>query len=263
MIKKIFLFTFLCSLSVQLFAQPRSFDAVFPGLAADVKASVFSNTGYIKTSEKSKGLIIIGKGSSDINSQVVSNVLGKNPGYVAEAISVIPVLPGEVNILNIYNALGNIRDLKGRLYPSATRNQEIPLFEDATRIKSDKQTTAIPDPAPASSVPGSETVYLKLKDVNFGNSFYRAEVALLQNGLRYGMSNFKNITYFLIPVIKEGKFTAQLYFEPIEEGILVYSIAGADVSDFLASKIDMGSAISKRLTVIISWAKDGISRTKR
>ena len=263
MIKKILFLLILHICSAQLFAQLRSFDAVFPGIAADVKTSVFSNTGYIKTSEKSKGLVIVGKNSSVINSNVISNVLGKNPGYVAESISVIPARPGEVSILNIYNALGNIRDLKGRLYPSATRNQEIPLFEEATRIKSEKQTTAIPDPAPASAVPGSETVYLKLKDVNFGNSFYRAEVALLQNGLRYGMSNFKNITYFLIPVIKEGNFIAQLYFEPIEEGILVYSIAGADVSDFLASKIDMGSAISKRLTVIISWAKDGISRTKR
>jgi hypothetical protein len=112
-------------------------------------------------------------------------------------------------------------------------------------------------------VPEKETVYLRLKDVNFGNSYYRGEMALVQNGLRYSLSNFKNITYFLIPVIKEGKFIAQLYFEPIEEGLLIYSLAGADVSDFLASKIDMGSAISKRLSVMISWATDGIAKLKK
>ncbi|MDR2257702.1 MAG: hypothetical protein LBE14_00980, partial [Treponema sp.] len=62
------------------------------------------------------------------------------------------------------------------------------------------------------------------------------------------------------PVIKEEKFIAQLYFEPITEGVLVYSIAGADVSDFVASKIHMPSAIAKRLAVIISWVVDGISQ---
>jgi hypothetical protein len=63
-------------------------------------------------------------------------------------------------------------------------------------------------------------------------------------------------------VIKEGNFTAQLYIEPIEEGILIYSIAGADISDFFASKIDMDSAIIKRLAVIVSWAADGINQKK-
>jgi hypothetical protein len=61
----------------------------------------------------------------------------------------------------------------------------------------------------------------------------------------------------LIPVIKQEKFTAQLYFEPITEGILVYGLAGADVSDFIMSRMDMSSAIGKRLAVIISWVIDG------
>jgi hypothetical protein len=61
-------------------------------------------------------------------------------------------------------------------------------------------------------------------------------------------------------VIKEEKFIAQLYFELIQEGILIYSIAGADVSDFVSSRIDMSSAISKRLAVIIAWVAEGITK---
>jgi hypothetical protein len=163
-------------------------------------------------------------------------------------------------LLDVYNALGNIRALKGRLYHSATRDQDIPLFEDATRIAGAKKTSPIPDPGPASSIPLSETVYLRIKDVNFGNSYYRGDIHRDTFGLLYRLSNYKNLTYLFIPVIREEKFIAQLYFEPIAEGVLVYSIAGADVSDFVASKIDMPSAIAKRLAVIISWVVDGINQ---
>jgi hypothetical protein len=172
---------------------------------------------------------------------------------------VIPGKPGNVGLLDVYNALGNIGGLKGRLYDSHSKNREVPLFEDATRITGQKQTTAIPDPPPARILPRAETVYIRLKDVNFGNTYYRAEMALIQNGLRYTLSNFKNISYLFVPVIKEEKFIAQLYIEPIEEGVLIYSIAGTDISDFIASRINVDSAISKRLAVITSWAADGIS----
>ena len=229
----------------------------------ETRSLIFTEAGYVKSSQKASGFIILGNQNSGLDPKIVNNVLSKNPGYFVESISVIPGNPGSVSLLDIYNALGNIRDLKGRLYRSATRNQEIPLFEDATRIASERQTNAIPDPAPASSLPSSETVFIRLRDVNFGNTFYRGEMTLTRNGLSYNMSNFRNMTYLLVPVIREGKFIAQLYFEPITEGVLIYSAAGADISDFFASRIHVDSAISKRLEVITTWAADGIINKKR
>jgi len=132
------------------------------------------------------------------------------------------------------------------------------LFEEATRIVSERQTSAIPDPPISNTLPQSETVFIRLRDTNFGNTFYRGEMELIQNGLRYTLSNFRNMTYLFVPVIREEKFIAQLYFEPIYEGVLIYSIAGADISDFFASRIHVDSAISKRLAVITAWAADGI-----
>jgi hypothetical protein len=151
-----------------------------------------------------------------------------------------------------------IRDLKGRTYHSFTRNADIALFENATRIKSENSTTQIPDPPAVTSVPASETIYLCLKDSNFGNTYYRADTAKTQQGLRLGLVNFKNINYIFFPVMKKDNFVVQLYFEPLSEGVLVYSIAGVSVSDFAASQVDMPSAISKRLAVIIDWVADGI-----
>ena len=259
--KAVFVLIFYQLCAIHVFAELRAFDDIFPNMDQNTRSSVFTEYGYINSSQKSSGLNLIGGGRPEgIDPQIIDAVLSKNPGYLVESISVIPEKPGNTTLLDVYNALGKIRDLKGRLYDSATRNQTVPLFEDATRIASEKQTTAIPDPAPAGSLPKTETVFIRLKDVNFGNTYYRGEIALLQNGLCYSLSNFRNMSYFLIPVIKEGKFIAQLYFEPILEGILIYGIAGADVSDFVASRVHMSSAIAKRLAVITSWAADGIRR---
>jgi hypothetical protein len=261
--KKILVAFILLFFVNNLFAQTRSFNDIFPNINDNIKASAFSESGYVKSSHRKNGYIIMGnEQNSKLDPQIVNYVLRKNPGYLVESILVLHENSGSVSLLDIYNALGKVSGLKGRLYNSTTKNQLVPLFEDAVRIKSDKQTSAIPDPAPSKTLPKSETVYIRLKDVNFGNTYYRGEMALIQNGLRYTLTNFRSMNYLFVPVIKEENFTAQLYFEPVQEGILIYSAAGAEISDFFASKIHMDSAISKRLNVIISWAVDGIIKKR-
>jgi hypothetical protein len=249
--------TLLCVIPV--FAEIRTLDDIFPNLPPDIRASAFTGTGYINSSSRKSGFSYIGAGGLD--PQIVNTILGKNPSHLIESLLVIPGNP-DANLLDAYNALGNIRGLKGILYHSDTRNRKIPLFEDATRIVSDKKTTAIPDPNPARNIPAAEIIYVRLKDTNFGNTYYRAEISLFQDGLVYRLSNFRNISFLFIPIIKEEKLNAQLYIEPIQEGILIYGFAGADVSDFIASMVDMGSSVGKRLAVIISWIADGIIKPK-
>ncbi|MDR0624721.1 MAG: hypothetical protein LBG10_09890 [Treponema sp.] len=243
---------------IPLFAQTRSLSDIFPRISPEIRDQAFSPDGFIKSAEKSDGFHLLD--SSGLDPRLSGSILNGQPSVLVESLLIIPQTGSPLSLLEVYNALGNIRALKGRLYHSVTRNQIVPLFEDATRIAGAKKTSPIPDPGPASSVPASETVYLYIKDVNFGNSYYRGDISLDTFGLVYRLSNYRNLTYLFFPVIKEEKFIAQLYFEPITEGVLVYSIAGADVSDFVASKIDMPSAIAKRLAVIISWVVDGISQ---
>jgi hypothetical protein len=263
MLKKIIIalfFHFACV--IYICAQVRAFNDIFPELGNNERSDVFNGTGYVKTNSKTSGADItaVNKSAVGIDPVIINTVLGMNPGYLVESISVIPGKPEEVTLLDVYNALGNIRGLKGKLYSSYTRNQLVPLFEDATRIKSEKQTTPIPDPPPSKTVPSEETVFLKLKDVNFGNSYYRGDLKLVQKGLCYTLTNFKNLSYLFVPVIKEGNFIALLYIEPIKEGVLIYGFAGVNISDFFASKISVNSAISKRLGVITLWAADGIQK---
>ena len=265
MIKK-FILTCIFSLLpiLPLFSESRGFDNIFPNMPIEIRNAAFQDSGYFRYSDRKDGFVLISQGNSftAIDPQIINSVLSKNPSHIVESLLVIQRPNNEVTLLEIYNALGNIRGLKGRLYFSNTRNKEIPLFEDATRVASEKSTSSVQDPPPASIVPFAETVYIRLKDANFGNTYYRGEMSLAQNGMRYRLTNYKNITYFLIPAIKEEKFFAQLYFEPIQEGVLIYCITGVDVSDFISSRIHIGSAISKRLEVIISWVADGIKKTR-
>jgi len=238
----------------------RSFDNLFPGLSDERKKEIFSENGMIRSLGKNKTLEIMPSPDSGID--IYRIMLEKKPSYFAEALLVFPYSNKVLDRLDAYNALGKIRDLKGRLYHSASKDAEIPLFEDATRLESEKRTNAIPDPQPARELPGRETVYIRLKDVNFGNSYYRANISTSPHGVTYNLTNFKTITYIIFTVMKEEKFTALLYMEPLREGMLVYSLAGSDVTDFIANKIDVPSAISKRLAVFIGWVSDGLKATK-
>jgi hypothetical protein len=234
----------------------RTFDEIFTGLGEAQRREIFSADGLIRSIKRNEKLEFIPAPGSRID---LAGVIGKeNPSYIAESLLVIPYQGRVLDRLDIYNALGKIGDLKGRLYHSHTRNAEVALFEEATRIESERNTRAVADPPPARILPSTETVYIRLKDVNFGNSYYRGDMSVSPYGVTYNITNFRNISYLVFTVMKEGKFSAVLYMEPLAEGMLIYSMAGADASDFIAGLIDIPSAISKRLAVFIGWISDGL-----
>ena len=253
--RTIYLSILLIFLTAQLNAQVRAFNTIFPDLPPEIIKSVFSNEGYLKSLNSASVQNLICKRPNALNPEIAGNVLQRGAGYYVEALLVVP---GSKNMLDVYNALGKISGLKGILYQSYTKGESIPLFEEATRIESDKKNIPIPDPKPVLKVPSNETIFIRLKDTNFGNCYYRGDMVMVDGGLKYSLTNIKNLSFMLIPVIKEEKFFAQLYFEIIEEGVLVYSLTGAEVSDLVASKIDMPSAIRKRLEVIIIWVANGL-----
>jgi len=230
----------------------RSFDEIFPSVSTDIRQEVFSQDGYFNEAASRQTILATG---SRLAEDLASAVFAIRPRVLVESVMVIP---GGHSLLDIYNALSKIRNLRGRTYYSQSKGANVPLFEDATRLDGAGSSRAVGDPPLSSSVPASEVIYMRLKDANFGNTYYRAQMGRDTYGLRLNMTNSRDISFLLFPAIREGMFVAQMYFEPIAEGVLVYSLAGVEVSDFVASRIHMPSAIEKRLAVIIGWATDGI-----
>ena len=238
----------------------RSFSDIFYTLGEEQKREVFGPDGIMRSLRVDQSLEFIPAPNSGINLR--SAVMETGPSYLAESLLVIPYQGRVLDRLDAYNALGNIRDLQGRLYESHSRGEAVPLFEDATRIESGKRNNPIPDPPPASRLPASETVHIRLKDVNFGNSYYRGDMSAYPYGIIYSLTNTRNLSFMVFPVIREGNFIAVLYMEPLVEGMLVYSMAGADASDFVANMVHIPSAITKRLAVFIAWISDGLKAAK-
>ena len=249
------LFTFLTPVTLGA-DNLRSFNEIFPGFREDWKRETFSAEGLVRTLDKNVAPEIIPARNSGID--IHSAVMRSKPSFITESLLVVPYTGSIPGKLEAYNALSKIRDLKGRLYPSTTRQANVALFEEATRIESPKKTTAIPDPPPARELPLSETVYIRLKDTNFGNSYYQGNFSATTHGVTYYLTNFRNITYLLFTVMKAETFSAVLYMEPLTEGMLIYSMAGADASNFVSNRIDVPSAIGKRLAVFIGWINDGL-----
>jgi hypothetical protein len=241
-------------LGIPLFAQLRSFDDLYPNFRSEQRSMVFLDDGLSRSGKGSDGFVLLPRTSG--NPEIASRITGKNPSFIVESLRVIP--GKQVGLLSVYNAVCKIRNLKGRVYHSATKNKYVPLFEEATRIESTRRMNAVADPPPASVIPPSETFYARLKDANFGNCYYQIMLSSNRRGILCDLSNFRTIYYTVVPVIKENNFTAILYIEPIAEGLLIYSVSAAEVSGFVAGQIDIPSALRKRLDVIIGWMVDGV-----
>ncbi|MDR0706982.1 MAG: hypothetical protein LBF60_03770 [Treponema sp.] len=233
------------------FGQSRSFNDVFPELDEAKKQIVLSGDGFVAAGKGIPLQRIVPAGYE----LAVQQAILKN-AYITESVAFIP--SKKTTILTIYNAIQNVRDLKGMLYHSATKAADVPLFEDATRIKSDKDTSALPDPPQAAVAPSAETWYVRLKDANFGNSYYRVDIAANSRAIVCTLTNFRDLSFLFVPVIKKENFIAQIYLEPVVNGLVIYSVASADVSDFFASKIHVPSAVQKRLEVIKRWVIGGL-----
>ena len=239
----------------------RSFNELFPGIGEEQRAAVFSEGGLIRPLGDNESLKMIPALSLGVDFHTI--VMQNTPNFLVEILAVVPHARRTLNKLDAYNVLGRVRDLQGRLYFSHTRQEEVPLFEEVTRLESGTRIIPIPDPPPASEVPLLETVFMRIKDVNFGNTFYRGDFSVHPYGLIYRIVNFRSINMLFVTVMREENFSATLYMEPLTEGMLIYAVAGASVSDFVAKRIDIPSSITKRAAVFLGWVSDGLRAIAR
>ncbi len=253
--KQIFTVIFFTLPVFCLFAQPRHFAEVFPACTAEQRNAAFSTEGYLYYGDKSGNLTLMPKTGETLG--ISKSSLGKSLGFFVEALRIIP--RKNIGLVNIFNALEKIRDLKGRTYYSATSKKNLPLFTDAVRVEGPGKINAfLPDPPPAGSVPAIKNMHARLTDVRFGNCYFEITLQSDQRGILYKINNFKALTYGPIPVVKERVMTVLLYIEPVEEGLALYCLAGAEVSDFIAKHVDIPTALNKRMEIFIQWLLDGI-----
>jgi hypothetical protein len=263
---------FLCFVCASLAAQARRpFDALFPGLDQGIKAQAFSvpassepqsgeEKGYSRCVTNPADLAIARSPVSLLFSgPFADRVAAGDFSYISENLLVVPYAEGRTTtLLDVYNSLQKVRGMKDVKYHSFTRKKWVPLFEEASRINGPDSLKPLPDPTRLPAIPDAETLFVKLKDINLGNTIYRSELVNTGRALLYTITNHKASTLFFVTVMKRERFVSRVYLEPIEEGVLVYCVACIELSGFVERMIDVPSALKKRLDVLIEWALAGL-----
>ena len=234
--------------------EPRSIDVIFPGLSRVQRRIAFTGEGLRNSVEKNDSPILIPDPDSGID--LLGSVMEKDPSHIIETLAVVPYTEKEFDMLDIYNAMGRIANIRDYTIP--VNDKVFIIFLETTRIDNTRSRKDIPDPPPADSLPHSQTMYLRFKDITLGNLFMRADISMSLYGITYTMTNFTSIRYFLFPLMRSGRFSTIIYLEPVIEGILVYSVTGFYIPGFLADRINLAPNINRRISVIINWITDGL-----
>jgi hypothetical protein len=194
----------------------------------------------------------------DSGIDLLSSVMSKNPSHIIEAMVVVPYNKTELEMLDIYNALGKIRNIQN--HTVTINGKDTIILEETTRMESAKSRKSILDPPPVNILPYSETMYLRFKDAYYGNLYIRGDVSMGLYGIIYSMTNFTDVRYFLIPIIRAERLSIIIYLEPIKEGVLVYSVSGLYLPGFIADRINLTPSINRRITVLLSWIVDSLRK---
>jgi len=234
----------------------RSFDELFPNLTRSQRAAVMSSTGLRYAFERVGEPQLLPDKNAGID--LISKVMAKNPSHIIEALVLVPYNERELDMLDVYNALGQIQNIKN--HSVSLNGREVNIFVETTRLESARNRRVIDDPSPATYLPYAETMFLRFRDAYFGNLFIRGDVSVSMYGITYDMTNFTDVRYALIPLMKAERFAAIIYLEPVTEGIIVYTMSGFYIPGLIANSANLTLNINRRITVLLNWIKDGLKQ---
>jgi len=232
----------------------RSLDAIFPNLSPYQRTMAMSNIGLRHSFGRDEFPEFAP--NPDLGINLLSSVMSKNPSHLIEALAVVPYNQRELDLLDIYNALGRIEKIKDQSV--LLNGRDFYVFTESTRIASAINRRAVSDPSPSAMLPFSETMYLRLKEVTLGNLFIRGDISISIYGITYSMTNFTDVRYFLVPIMRAERYITIIYLEPVREGILIYSMSGFYLPGFIADRVNLTPNINRRIQIFINWITDGL-----
>ena len=98
----------------------RSLDVVFPNLSIIQRILISSNEGFRNYFLKDESPMLIP--NPDLEIDLLSTVMETNPSHLIEAMVLVPYNERELDLLDIYNALGRIEKIKN--YPASLNGND-------------------------------------------------------------------------------------------------------------------------------------------
>jgi hypothetical protein len=91
-----------------------------------------------------------------------------------------------------------------------------------------------------------------------GDLYIRANISIGLYGITYSLSNFRDVYYSIFRVMKSESFSAIIYLEPVKEGILIYSMSGFYIPNFISHRVNLTPNMNNRITVLVNWITEGL-----
>ena len=235
--------------------ETRSLDDIFPGITRNHRRMVLSATGLRHSFEKDGTPVLIPNPDTGID--LISDVMRKNPSHIIEALVIVPYNERELDMLDIYNALGRIENIKDQTLLLRNGNT-FNVFKETTRVTSPQNRRAVPDPAPSATLPFSETMYLRFTDSFIGDIYIRGDMSLSLYGLTYNMTNFRDVHFAIFRIMRAERVSINIYLEPVKEGVLIYSMSGIYLPGFIVNRMNVPALINNRVSVLMNWITEGL-----
>ncbi|MCL2808971.1 MAG: hypothetical protein FWD24_02760 [Treponema sp.] len=238
------------------FTELRSVDDIFPNLTQLQKVTAMLRSGLRNSFDNKGSPVIIPCPDSGLN--LYNSVIQKDPSIISETLIIIPYnYNRELDLLEIYNALGRIEKIKDQALQLRNGNT-FNVFTNTTRLESASNRRAIPDPSPAGDLPYSETMYLRFTDTSIGDLYLRGDIIFSLYGITYDLTNFRDVYYTIFRVMGTESVSIITYLEPVKEGILIYNVSGLSLPSFLVNRMNLAGNINNRVTTLIGWMTEGI-----
>jgi len=242
------------------FAGIRSFDEIYPKMSRRLRRDVMSDEGGLRNAfEKDESPRLLPDPDSGID--LYGKVMKRKPSHIIESLVLVPYTERELDLLDIYNALGRIKEIQDQEVMFNDRN--INSFLETTRLNNPKNRRAIPDPPPRDTLPYSEVLYVRFVDRYIGDLYIKGEITFSLYGVTYDMTNFRDVTFSLFSIMKAERFSAIIYLEPIKEGVLIYSMSGIYLPGFIVSRVNLTPNMNRHIMVLLSWILEGLERESK
>ena len=154
--------------------------------------------------------------------------------------------------LRLYNEIVSLSTLAGIKYFSASRGEMRILYDFSHIIDGPSTRVPLPDPV-FSQLPAEFNVYVRQRDLTFGDNVYRFDFFTSPGALIISMENMTALSVGIIRAIGRNNLRSAVAILDAGEYILVYVVSMARAASVPGMRERIGNSFTNRAEAIIHW----------
>ena len=250
-----FLFLFACIIA------PRLFPATLEELIEPVYAAqLLSGNSVTETQLKNPVLKLLPR-HNELRQFVNGAMAALGPGVAVETLYLYkkpvysPGLSGswsDTQRINLFNQALAMSTLTGIQYYSASRKAMRTFYESSKVIDGPETKNQLPDPVFAQP-PESLTLYVRQKDLTFGDNIYRYDFKIVRDAFFFTQENMTALNYGIIPAVGKNKLRSVMAVIDCGDSLLIYAVSMAKTASVPGMGDRIGNSFGNRAEAVLKW----------